>query len=115
MLYFYRAEVIRVIDGDTIEVNIDIGFKLEFKNVMVRLVDCYAPETRTLDDNEKKRGLEVKALLTELLANNGNVVFINSFKTGSFKRWLGDLWLDVKRKESVNEKVRQWCALLEGE
>ena len=53
-MYEYRAEVLRVVDGDTVDVLIDCGFST-FRKERVRLFGIDAPESRTRDKKEKKR------------------------------------------------------------
>ena len=66
-MYEYRARVIRVIDGDTVDVDIDLGFGVWLKDERVRIMGIDTPESRTRDKVEKKFGLAAKARLKELL------------------------------------------------
>ena len=66
-MWTYRAKVIRVIDGDTVDVDIDLGFGIWQKNERVRIMGIDTPESRTRDKVEKKFGLAAKARLKELL------------------------------------------------
>jgi len=65
-LYEYNAKVIRVVDGDTVEALIDLGFRTWHRG-MVRLYGIDTPEVRTRDLEEKKRGYAAKDRLVELL------------------------------------------------
>ena len=65
-MFYYAVEVLRVDDGYTVEVRIDLGFNVWHK-CSVRLMGINAPESRTRDKEEKARGLAEKVLLTELL------------------------------------------------
>ena len=58
-MYEYNAEVLRVVDGDTVDVLIDVGFST-FKKERVRLYGINTPECRTRDLEEKKKGLAAK-------------------------------------------------------
>ena len=62
-MWTYRAKVIRVVDGDTVDVDIDLGFGIWQKNERVRIMGIDTPESRTRDKIEKKFGLASKASL----------------------------------------------------
>ena len=66
-MYEYRARVLKVIDGDTVDVDIDLGFGVWLKDERVRIMGIDTPESRTRDKIEKKFGLAAKARLKELL------------------------------------------------
>ena len=66
-MYEYRARVIKVVDGDTVDVDIDLGFGVWLKDERVRIMGIDTPESRTRDKVEKKFGLAAKARLKELL------------------------------------------------
>ena len=66
-MYEYRAKVIKVVDGDTVDVDIDLGFGVWLKDERVRIMGIDTPESRTRDKVEKKFGLAAKARLKELL------------------------------------------------
>ena len=66
-MYNYRCVIVRVIDGDTVDVDIDLGFSVWLRNQRVRLQGIDTPESRTKDLAEKSHGLAAKSRLTELL------------------------------------------------
>jgi len=66
-VYEYRCKVLKVIDGDTVDVDIDLGFGMWIHNERVRIMGIDTPESRTSDDIEKKFGLAAKERLKELL------------------------------------------------
>ena len=66
-MYEYRAKVIKIIDGDTVDIDIDLGFGTWIKNERVRIMGIDTPESRTRDKVEKKFGLLAKARLKLLL------------------------------------------------
>ena len=70
-MYTYKAKVVRVVDGDTIDALIDLGFDIH-KKIRIRMVGMNAPESRTRDLEEKKRGLAAKARLKEILKEGKN-------------------------------------------
>ena len=103
-MYEYRVKkVIAVVDGDTIDVDIDLGFDISFYS-RVRLAGIDTPESRTKDKEEKVLGLEVKERLKKLLSEAKTVV-IKTEKpdsTEKYGRVLGWLFLDGA-EQSVNE------------
>ena len=66
-MYEYRAKIIKIIDGDTVDVDIDLGFDVILSNQRVRLHGIDTPESRTRDREEKKFGLLSKKFLTSFL------------------------------------------------
>lgn len=97
--YTYRAELVRVIDGDTVVLDIDLGFETWLRNQVVRLYGLNTPEIR---GKEKPEGLEVKAWMEERLYGREIVLQSIQDKKGSFGRWLGILFADG---ENVNEEL----------
>ena len=97
-MYEYNAKTIRVVDGDTVDAMIDLGFDT-WKKIRIRMHGINAPESRTRDLEEKKRGLAAKARLTELLEDADNKFILVSHGVGKFGRCLGDIRIDQK---SVN-------------
>ena len=67
-MYEYRCKVIKVIDGDTVDVDIDLGFSVWLKKQRVRMMGIDTPESRTSDKEEKVYGLLAKEKLQTLLA-----------------------------------------------
>jgi micrococcal nuclease len=95
----------KVVDGDTIDVDIDLGFNVSYYQ-RVRLAGIDTPESRTTDKAEKELGLEVKKKLGEYLANATNIV-IRTEKpdsTEKYGRILGWLYIDGAEK-SINEAL----------
>jgi micrococcal nuclease len=105
-MYEYRVKtVIAVIDGDTIDVEIDLGFDISI-NKRVRLAGIDTPESRTTNKEEKVLGLEVKELLKKKLKAASNIVIRTEKPDSSEKygRVLGWLYLDGDG-ESVNHAL----------
>ena len=69
-MYEYRATVVKVIDGDTVDVDIDLGFGIILSDERVRIMGIDTPESRTRDKIEKKFGLAAKARLKQLLGKD---------------------------------------------
>ena len=93
-MWTYRAKVIRVIDGDTVDVDIDLGFGIWQKNERVRIMGIDTPESRTRNKIEKKFGLAAKAKLKTLLGKDTVLRTTINKKgvdmKGKFGRVLGD-------------------------
>ena len=86
-MYEYKALVDRVVDGDTIDVTIDLGFKT-WKKVRVRMEGINTPEARTRDLEEKKLGLAAKDRLVEILKFNDNKCVLKVSGVGKYGRAL---------------------------
>ncbi len=86
-MYEYKAVVDRVVDGDTIDVTIDLGFKT-WKKIRVRMEGINTPESRTRDKEEKERGLAAKSRLQEILEFNNNQCILHVSGIGKFGRAL---------------------------
>ena len=87
----YAVEIVRVLDGDTVEVEIDEVQVEGLKRQTLRIEGVDTPETRTTDDFEKACGNWSKARVTEFLSGQGPWVLITEFEDGGFGRILGDL------------------------
>lgn len=107
--YIYRVRILRVVDGDTVDVDIDLGFDAWLMNQRIRLTGIDAPETRTRDLEEKKAGLDAKRWLQGVLGIEPERILLrsNEFEPrGKFGRILGTFlvkrlngeWLDINRK-----------------
>ena len=102
-MFEYNATVTRVVDGDTIDAIVDLGFST-FKKVRIRMHGINAPESRTRDLEEKKKGLAAKARLIEMLEENKNEFILVSHGVGKFGRCLGEIFLN-KKENSVNKQL----------
>jgi len=88
--FTYKAEVTRVVDGDTIDVELDLGFSILMR-ARVRLLGIDTPESRTRDLEEKKFGLASKEYLKHWIEEQ-EYVMIESTEKGKFGRVLGNVW-----------------------
>ena len=102
-MYQYKVTVTKVIDGDTVDVDIDLGFAVVLKKQRVRLYEIDTPESRTRDLEEKKFGLLSKKYLQDKLENATNI-YLKSHDKGKFGRILGELFIDSDSK-SVNMQM----------
>jgi micrococcal nuclease len=94
-MYEYACKVERVVDGDTIDVVLDLGFDILYKS-RVRLYGIDTPESRTRNLDEKARGKMASAFLKEAIDNGTKVVIQTKLKDsrGKFGRVLGDVVVD---------------------
>jgi micrococcal nuclease len=111
MFEYYVKQVINVVDGDTIDVVIDLGFDISFTS-RVRLAGIDTPESRTKDKAEKALGLESKKYLADRIKAAKNVVIrtekINSSE--KFGRILGWLYLDGESNSINHEMIEKGYA-----
>ena len=100
--YEYVAKLDRVVDGDTCDAMIDLGFNTWVKKrIRFKSVDTWECRTRNLE--EKKKGLAAKAFTKDLLENSDEGKFsIISYGTGKYGRVLGELFVKGHEK-SVND------------
>jgi micrococcal nuclease len=93
-MYTYKATVIRVVDGDTVDIDLDLGFGIWLRNERVRIMGIDTPESRTTDEVEKAFGLAAKNRLKELLGEiailKTQVAKDGTDMKGKFGRILGD-------------------------
>ena len=100
-MYEYDAKIVRVIDGDTIDALIDLGFSVLIKK-RIRMSGINAPESRTRDLAEKKLGLAAKERLQNILNDNNGSFTLVSHGVGKYGRCLGEIFIGDK---SVNEQL----------
>ncbi len=100
----YNAQLVRVVDGDTVDAMIDLGFSTH-RSLRIRFYGMNAPESRTRDKEEKARGLAAKARLQEILAGDDGAFVVCSHGVGKFGRCLGELFTDALGEVSVNQTL----------
>ena len=100
----YAAQLIRVVDGDTCDAMIDLGFDTHRK-IRIRFHGINTPESRTRDLEEKKRGKAATARLKEILdAEDGSFV-VQSLGVGKYGRCLGVLFTESLGETSVQQTL----------
>ncbi len=97
--YVYNAKITNVVDGDTIDAEVDVGFMMTAK-IRFRLYGLDTMETNDKDPAKKELGLKAKQLLTQLLT--GKQAVLHTYKTDKYGRWLAEIYLD---DESVNVRL----------
>jgi micrococcal nuclease len=102
----YSCKLVRVVDGDTADAMIDLGFNTWVKK-RIRFYGVDTWESRTRDLEEKKKGLEAKAFTKHLLQDSDDGKFsIISHGTGKYGRVLGELFVKGEKK-SVNDLLKE--------
>ena len=103
-MFEYNAVLDRVVDGDTVDATIDLGFDT-WKKTRIRFYGINAPESRTRDLEEKKKGLAAKARLIEILKVNDNKFVLKSHGVGKYGRCLGELYVETLGEISVQQTL----------
>ena len=101
-MYTYSVKVTRVVDGDTVDVDIDLGFGMSYRKQRVRMMGIDTPESRTRNLEEKFYGKASKAHLVEKLKDQK--VKLVSHDKGKFGRILGELFIG-DNPVSVNQQM----------
>ena len=102
-MYEYKAKVHRIIDGDTVDVTIDLGFEMTTKQ-RIRLYGIDTPEPRTRDLKEKARGKAAKARLLDLVTGCRRQIVVRTLTKGKYGRILGKL-LHPETHENFNQTL----------
>ena len=108
--YYYKGILRRIVDGDTIVADIDLGFDVSLKKQKFRLYGINAPESRTRDKAEKVRGIAAKERLTELIggyesAVDGIEFMFLSHDKGKFGRILAEIYHPNNLDKSINQQL----------
>ena len=96
-MFDYKSNLLKIVDGDTIDVDLDLGFSVVLKKQRIRLYGINTPESRTRDLEEKRYGLAAKARLRELLEEADQIIVktaIDKKARGKYGRILGTIWAD---------------------
>jgi micrococcal nuclease len=114
-MYQYKANVDRVVDGDTIDLIIDLGFKIT-THQRIRLAEINTPETYNVkkDSEEYEKGMASKNYVEKRLAENNNEVIIETDKlTGKYGRYIGTIRLSDSEvslnRELVDKGLAEWA------
>ena len=102
-MYTYKIKLDRVIDGDTIDAHIDLGFDVSIKK-RIRFMGINTPESRTRDLEEKARGLAAKDRVKCLLEGCDSIT-LKSHGVGKFGRCLGEIMLDKVDEQNNNTLI----------
>ena len=111
-MYEYRARLVKVVDGDTVDLSVDLGFYMEGR-LRFRLAEIDTPEIR---GEERPEGLKAKAYVEEVLGKAEDIM-IRTEKAGKYGRWIADIYYRLpedpaptieKSKEGELKLVGQW-------
>ena len=105
-MYDYKATLVRVVDGDTVYLKVDLGFHTEQTHCF-RLNGVDTPELHSKDVAEKKLAAEAMSFVESEFMKRANRCRVYSEKTGSFGRWLGDIYFidEIGRRISLREML----------
>ena len=108
LVYEYRCKVSRVVDGDTVDVDIDLGFGVWMHKERIRLYGMDTPESRTRDLEEKKYGLLAKQQIESFMPRGSMQTLVTvKDKAGKFGRILGK-FLIYDKKTDRQMTVNDW-------
>jgi micrococcal nuclease len=105
----YRAHLVEVVDGDTVDIRVDLGFKT-YKKIRVRLDDVDTNEIYGVEkeSSEYQLGKEQQRFVRDFLDADGEwpLTFESRAEKGKYGRWIGDIYVD---EESLTEALlREW-------
>ena len=106
----YDVTVIKVVDGDTVDVDIDLGFGVMLKDERVRIMGIDTPESRTSDRVEDLFGEAAKARLKELMKNGGKLITTEDKSGEDMKGKFGRILGDFKVYDAANDR---WAKVTE--
>ena len=110
-MYEYKVNILKVVDGDTVDVDIDLGFGVWLRNERVRIVGIDCPESRTSDRIEKVFGEAAKQRVTSLLSSEATLISqiskMGENMKGKFGRILGDF-------KTINDQIISTTLMEEG-
>jgi len=104
-MYEYKAHVLRVVDGDTVDVDIDLGFGIWLRGERVRIMGIDTPESRTSDKLEKVFGVAAKDRLKELLGKTAILKTMVDKDGGDAKGKFGRILGDFAYGDTVVTKI----------
>ena len=110
-MHEYKVNILKVVDGDTVDVDIDLGFGVWLRNERVRIVGIDCPESRTSDKIEKVFGEAAKQRVTSLLSSEATLISqiskMGENMKGKFGRILGDF-------KTINDQIISTTLMEEG-
>ena len=107
-MYEYKAEITRVVDGDTLDLTVDLGFRM-YARIRVRLARI---DTWEIRGDEYEKGILARKSVRGLVNQYGSSVRVVTGKdTGKYGRWIGDIWFEDGEGGEIN--LTEWL-LAEG-
>ena len=108
-MYEYSCKIVRVIDGDTVDVDIDLGFGMWIHKERIRLYGIDTPESRTRDKIEKQYGLLAKKHVQKFLPTGSKQTLVTvQDKAGKFGRILGKFKIEYPEEEGYVTTLNEW-------
>ena len=104
IMYTYNAKLDRVVDGDTVDALVDLGFDT-WKKVRIRFYGIDAYESRTRDLEEKEKGLLAKQRVIDILNENNNEFILKSHGVGKYGRCLGEIFVTSLGETSLQRTL----------
>lgn len=101
-MYEYRATVVRVIDGDTIVVDLDLGFSVTFRTIL-RLASL---DTWEMRGEERERGMLAKLFVVNRLGH-GDRITVQTEKTGKYGRYIAEINYGPFQDKNLNQELRE--------
>ena len=105
-MFEYKCKLLRVVDGDTIDIDIDLGFGVWLRKQRIRMYGIDSPESRTRDLQEKKYGLASKKYLKKMCSDDGLLIRTKKDGKGKFGRILGEMW---RTTDYTDKSINQYC------
>lgn len=106
-LYTFKAKCVRVIDGDTIVIDLDLGMRIKKENERVRLLNVDTPERR------QKNYEEAKQFTTECV--EGKDIYVQTYKNDNFSRFLANVYYEIDNEiRCLNDDLKNRGLIKEG-
>ena len=104
-MYEYKiSNIVKIIDGDSLRVDLDLGFKIQLSNATLRLHGIDTPESRQRKRlEERKLGIKAKEFLVNILEGNKDNLIMKATERGKFGRILAEIFIDSTDNPSVNQ------------
>ena len=105
-MYEYQCKIVRVVDGDTVDVDIDLGFGVWLQKQRIRMYGIDTPESRTRDLEEKKYGIMAKEIVKKYIPEGSTQTLITKKdKSGKYGRILGSFKIMFEEQETT---LNEW-------
>ena len=104
-MYEYKiSNIVKIIDGDSLRVDLDLGFKIQLSNATLRLHGIDTPESSQRKRlEERKLGIKAKEFLVNILEGNKDNLIMKATERGKFGRILAEIFIDSTDNPSVNQ------------
>ena len=109
-MFEYKCNLVKVVDGDTVDVDIDLGFGVWLRKQRIRLYGIDTPESRTRDKVEKVYGLAAKDFLSKMLSTGEMSIKTHKDAKGKFGRILGDI--ELKETRMIGREIVEHSSLV---